>query len=195
MTSPSSLDALLAHLTGDDEEAAEQAALMIPEHGDTAVQALTGLFKSPKPETRWWAVRALAEFASDDLSGLFGQALADPDPEVRQCAALALRKNPYPGLSTDLAGLLASQDVFLAHLAADALIAIGVSAIPALIEAIDQHHPQARVEASRALSQIQAYDAVPTLFRLLDDDSALVAYWAEQGLEKLGIGMVFYHPS
>ena len=28
----------------------------------------------------------------------------------------------------------------------------------------------------------------------LDDSSALIEYWAGEGLEKMGVGMVFYKP-
>jgi len=50
------------------------------------------------------------------------------------------------------------------------------------------------VEAVRALAKIGDQRAIPALFEALDDNSALIEYWASEGLEKMGVGMVFYKP-
>jgi HEAT repeat protein len=52
----------------------------------------------------------------------------------------------------------------------------------------------ARLEAVRALAKIGDERAIPALFDALDNDSALIEYWASEGLEKMGVGMVFYKP-
>ena len=52
----------------------------------------------------------------------------------------------------------------------------------------------ARLEAVRALSKIGDQRSIPALFECLDDSSALIEYWAGEGLEKMGVGMVFYKP-
>jgi HEAT repeat protein len=44
----------------------------------------------------------------------------------------------------------------------------------------------------RALSLLKDRAAIPDLFVALDDPSTLVRHWAEQGLEDLGVGMVFF---
>jgi HEAT repeat protein len=54
--------------------------------------------------------------------------------------------------------------------------------------------PQARIEAARALGFIGDARAVPQLFKALDGDSAILEYWADQGLERMGVGMVFFNP-
>jgi HEAT repeat protein len=46
----------------------------------------------------------------------------------------------------------------------------------------------------RALALIADERSVPTLFDALDDDAILVNYWANEGLERLGIGIQFYSP-
>jgi hypothetical protein len=32
------------------------------------------------------------------------------------------------------------------------------------------------------------------LFEELDDSSALIEYWASEGLEKMGVGLVYFKP-
>jgi hypothetical protein len=34
--------------------------------------------------------------------------------------------------------------------------------------------------------------AVPALFKSLDDGSAMVEHWADEGLQRRGIGMAFF---
>ena len=76
-----------------------------------------------------------------------------------------------------------------------ALIKIGQEAIPLLIEALE-HNPQARVRANaaRALALIADTSAIPALFRALEDESSLVQHWADQGLERMGVGQVYFKP-
>jgi HEAT repeat protein len=51
-----------------------------------------------------------------------------------------------------------------------------------------------RIEAVRALSNINDPQAIPPLLAALNDTSRIVEYWAEHGLERLGVGMVFFNP-
>jgi hypothetical protein len=53
----------------------------------------------------------------------------------------------------------------------------------------------ARVEATRALAEIKDPRCISPFFAAIQNgDSPLVEYWADQGLEKLGIGMSFFSP-
>ncbi len=176
---------------GDDAaaEAAVQALLQDPQ---AALTPLLQLAQAEDPDLRWWAVRALAEICDPRVPPRLHAALHDPDPAVRQAAALGLRLQPTPDAVEDLIALLAGEDRLLARLAADALIAIGPPAVPALIQAIETGHPHGRVPAARALAAIGDTRAIPTLFALLDDPSPLATAYAEEGLERLGIGMVFF---
>jgi HEAT repeat protein len=87
---------------------------------------------------------------------------------------------------------LHDDDRLLGRLAADALAALGSEGLPVLLEALKVGPQAARVEAMRALALMKEMDAVPALFGGLDDESALIEYWADEGLQRRGIGMVFY---
>jgi HEAT repeat protein len=50
------------------------------------------------------------------------------------------------------------------------------------------------MEIARILALIGDTRAVPTLFHALDDDSALIRHWVDEGLERMGIGMAFFKP-
>jgi HEAT repeat protein len=89
---------------------------------------------------------------------------------------------------------LGDSDRLLAHLAADALAAIGPPAVPDLIKVMENGPHLARLEAVRALCAIGDPRAVPTLYKSFDQDSALIEYWAGEALEKMGIGMAFFNP-
>ena len=90
---------------------------------------------------------------------------------------------------------LGDTDRICAQLAADALIAIGDAAVPALLAIMESQTGIPRMEAARALAKIGDTRAIPALFAALDDDSALVRHWAELGLENMGVGMTFFNPN
>lgn len=186
--------ALLSALLSGDDRRAEVAARRIASFGTDALPVLQELLASHDPESRWWAIRALAEIKDPQISLLLRPALHDPDLAVRQCAALALRQLPCSQAIPDLIACLGAEDRLLAHLAADALIATGPEAVPPLLETM-QHGPQAsRLEAVRALALISDHSTIPVLFAALDDESALIEHWANEGLERMGVGMVFFKP-
>lgn len=187
-----SLDALLDELTSGDDEKAEAAAQSLWSFGSQALQALRGLLTTPDPDARWWAVRALAVIPDPAVTGILQASLRDPDLAVRQCAALALRDRPDPGSIPELIATIQEPDRILAHLSADALGAIGAPAVPALLDVLESGPQTARLEAIRALARMGDKRAIPALFSALDEGSALMEYWAEIGLARLDVGMVFY---
>ncbi|HLE16604.1 MAG TPA: HEAT repeat domain-containing protein [Anaerolineales bacterium] len=191
---PGETQSLIQELTSGDDQRAEAAALALAAHGKPALPRLQDLLKSPDPERRWWAARALAEVADPQAGALLRLALSDGDPTVRQCAALGLRQRPDPAAIPDLADALDDPDRLLAHLAADALAACGPPAMPALLAVIDGDSQPARLEAMRALAALGDEQAIPALFKALDEGSALMEYWANAGLERLGVGMTFFKP-
>jgi len=113
---------------------------------------------------------------------------------VRWCAGLALRKHPANEAVPALIRLLSDNDTLTRRLAGDALVATGASAVEQLLQAAQSGEHLTRLEAVRALAKIGDQRAIPILFECLDDSSALIEYWASEGLEKMGIGMVFYKP-
>jgi HEAT repeat protein len=94
----------------------------------------------------------------------------------------------------ELIAALQDNDRLLARLAGDALIAIGEPAVEALLAVFRDGDLPPRLDAARALALIGDRRAIPALFEALDGDSSLIAYWAETGLERMGVGMVFFQP-
>ena len=188
------LEALLEALTSGDDARAEDAVTQLAQMGAGASKSLASLLDSPDSDQRWWALRALASL--DDSSGweALREALRDTDPTVRQCAALGLRKRPLTSAIPDLIEALADPDRLVARLASDALAAIGLAAIDALAQAMTTPDAGVRIEAVRALSNIDDPLTIPPLLDALNDPSCIVEFWAEQGLERLGVGMVFFNP-
>jgi HEAT repeat protein len=135
----------------------------------------------------------LAEIQAPQAADLLIGSLDDPETSVRQCAAIALRHRPDPKAAPKLIQALNDPDRLMARLAADALIAIGEDIVPALIEVMGSDSQPSRLEAVRALAEIGDTRAIPILFEALDEDSALIEYWAGKGLQKMGVDMVFFN--
>ena len=188
------LNALRAAIARGDDEAAEQAARALIAAGGAAVPALLALSRADDADTRWWALRTLAEIRHPEVPARLREALRDPDPAVRQAAALGLRHQPAADAVPDLIVLLGDDDRLLASLAADALAATGEAATGALIAALREGAPAARIEAARALAQLGDKTSIPALFEALDSPSPFVEHWANEGLEGMGVGMVFFNP-
>lgn len=186
------LNELLAAIAAADDERAEAAACELGRHGDAALPALEGLLTAAERERRWWAVRALAEVGTPAAVAALCTALGDADADVRACAVVALAGlRPLEAIAP-LAERLGDPSAYVARLAADALARFGLPAAPALIAALGSENPAARAGAARALAVIQPPEAIPALCAALDDPSALVTYYAEEALEKMGVGMVFF---
>ncbi len=200
---PESLSPLLDALARGDDEAAESAVADLLQKGAASPEIFLPLLESPDPEARWWALRALGEVPHPRAFAALLEALRAPEPEIRQCAALGLLHHARRGLEEEAASqavaalvpLLEGRDRLLASLARDALASVGARAVPALLETLQEGTPAARLEAMRALARIGDQRALPAMFAALtEDDTALLQHWAEEGLEKMGVGMVFFKP-
>ena len=144
-------------------------------------------------DQRWWAVRTLAQSPQARTEWLL-PLLDDSVPEVRQAAALGLCSHPDETAIRPLIQALSDADSLVSDLARNALVVIGKPAVPSLLE-IQKDVPQrARINALRALAEIADYSAVPTLMAALEEDSAMLQHWAEEGLERLGLNMVYLKP-
>lgn len=185
---------LLDELNCGEDERAEEALSHLALWGAEAVGPLRERLLNPAAEVRWWAVRALAEVQDERVPGLLVTALADPDKGVRWCAGLALRAHPSAVAIPALVDMLSDEDALTRRLAGDALVAIGKESVPQLMESMLSGAHLTRLEAVRALAKIGDERSIPLLFEALDDSSALVEHWASEGLEKMGVGMVFYKP-
>jgi HEAT repeat protein len=187
------LQRLLTDLACGDESRAEQAIPALIELGNTAIPALLDLTQSPDADCRWWALRTLAQSPLSRTDWLI-PFLNDPAPEVRQCAALGLGENPDASAIRPLVRALSDRDSLVCNLAVNALIKIGKDATPSLID-VAQHAPQsARVHALRALAEIRDHRAIPVMMKVMEEDSALLQHWAKEGLERLGLDMVYMKP-
>jgi HEAT repeat protein len=184
---------LLVAIEAGDDARAERAAQELGRWGGAAVPALQGLRASADPDERWWAVRALAAVGAPAVAELVA-ALEDPDPDVRACAVVGLAELGPAAAVSGLMARLADPSAYVARLAADALGRCGQPAVQPLIVALGSGDPATRVGAARALSVLQAPEAIPALFSALDDPSAAVAYYAEEALERMGVGLIFFRP-
>lgn len=188
------LQSLLSDLTSRDDDRAEGVVPALLLYGESALKALFVLLDDESADKRWWAVRALAEFDAPKVGESLSQALTDPDQSVRQCAAVALRHHPTPDAIILLIEALNNEDRLYARLSGDALTAIGKPAIPALTQALQSVHPSVRVEATRALALMELPETIPILFDASEDPSTMVQHWIDEGLNRLGLGMVFFEP-
>jgi HEAT repeat protein len=189
------LDQLLDDLSSADEDRAQAAIPALSVHGAAAIRALEKLLESPIADRRWWATYALSAFkAQPEAQKAVIRMLQDPDNAVRQCAALAMKHNPTPDGLAPLVQNLHSEDRLTARLAGDALAALGPAAVPQLADASQDPSPAVRIEAVRALAEMRHPDAIAPLFKCIDDPSSVVTHWAEEGLDRLGIGMMFFNP-
>ena len=51
-----------------------------------------------------------------------------------------------------------------------------------------------RIRAAKALVPIESHEAIPALIAALDDENAVVTHYAEEALERMGVGMVLVKP-
>ena len=189
------LELLLAELVSGNDERAEQAAARFPAFGSAGIDALKPLFTSNEVDVRWWAVRSLAGFEQrDETIPELAAALEDESDEVRQAAAMALCHHPQPQAVLPLIRALSDPDTMTARLASKALALIGPQATPALLVVLETGTHSARLEAARALAEIKDPQAIPGLMKALETYSALLHYWVGNGLDKLGLGMVYLKP-
>ena len=189
----SSLQTLLNDLTSGNETRAETAVPELIELRDEAVPALLELTRSPEADHRWWALRVLAQAPHAQAEWLI-PFLKDPAREVRQCAALGLAIKPDGQAVESLVEALRDEDSMVSSLAVNALVKIGKAAVPALIDVV-KHAPQsARIQALRALAEIRDHRAIPVMMKVMEEDSVLLQHWAKEGLDRLGLDMVYLKP-
>jgi len=187
------LDELLVELTSGDEIRAEGAVSGLIELGEVAFPVLRDMLKSTDEDHRWWALRTLAQSPQKQTKWLL-PLLNDTVAEVRQAAALGLCNHPDEVAIAPLIRALSDADTIVSALASSALVAIGKPSVPSLLE-IHKDAPQiARINAMRALAEIEDHCAIPALMEALDDASIMVQHWAEEGLERLGLNMVYLKP-
>lgn len=189
------LESLLGDLLSGDEIRAEGAVAGLIALDELARPVLLDASRSATNDGRWWIVRALAELPSIRTVDLV-PFLEDPAPEVRQAAALGLGAHPSEAAIPSLVRTLRDPDSMTAALAANALGKVGPASTPALLEVLTGDAPQTvRVLVMRTLAELKDHRAIRVMLKALDEDSALVQHWAREGLERLGLDMVFMKPN
>jgi HEAT repeat protein len=187
------INVLLEDLTSGNDQRAEIASIKLAALGSKVLPTLKQNLASKVIDVRWWAVRTLAQMDSPPIELLLN-ALDDHSQEVRQCASLAICHNPDPRAVKPLLQLLKDLDTVTSNLAATALISIGKESIPNLLEFYKELTGVSRIEAARAIACIVDQRAIKLLMSALDEDSLAINYWAEEGLNRLGLGMVYLKP-
>jgi len=197
----SSLQDLLSDLTSGSETRAEKAVPELIDLGQDAIPALLDLTHSSEVDHRWWGLRVLAQSPHSQAEWLISF-LNDSAREVRQCAALGLAIKADESAIQPLVQALSDEDSMVSSLAVNALVKIGKSAVPSLIdvvkpspERVEGAAPQsARIHALRALAEIRDHRAIPVMMKVMEEDSALLQHWAKEGLDRLGLDMVYIKP-
>lgn len=197
----SSLQALLSDLTSGSETRAEKSVPELIDLAQEAIPALLDLTRSSEIDHRWWGLRVLAQSPHSQAEWLV-PFLNDPAREVRQCAALGLAIKPDESAIQPLVQALSDEDSMVSSLAVNALVKIGNAAVPSLIEVVkpspervEGNAPQsARIHALRALAEIRDHRAIPVMMKVMEEDSALLQHWAKEGLDRLGLDMVYIKP-
>jgi hypothetical protein len=190
----SELKVLLADLLSGDENRAEAAVPELIALDEQALPALLDEVHSADADGRWWIVRALAGLAHTRTEDLL-PFLDDSASEVRQAAALALSGHPGESAIPGLIRALRDEDPMLGGLAGNALGRVGTASTPALLEVLDEAPQAVRILAMRTLSELKDHRAIPAMLKALDEDSALIQHWAREGLEQLGLNMIFMKPN
>jgi HEAT repeat protein len=186
--------ALIDDLFCGDDQRAEIAAISLAKHGQSALRVLRPYVDSNEVDQRWWVLRALVEISDKRVNRFLINALHDAELSVRQCAALGLCKQPSAAAVTDLIEALADENALLRRLAAEALIATGDASVEPLIEVMENGPQLSRMEAARALAIIGDPRAIPVLYAAQSEDSTILNYWASEGLDRIGVGMVYFYP-
>jgi HEAT repeat protein len=192
MEPPGEIPTLLVELTSGDDDRAMAAVQKLSTMGAEAIPGLRELLAAEDSDTRWWTTWALGEISDPQVPGLLCQALHDPEVTVRQAAALALRQRPDPVAIVHLVAALGENDSILLNLCVAALVAIGKEAVPKLLHILENGASPARMAAARALAMIGDESALPALMAALGDQSHLVEFWATQGLERMGPGVIYF---
>ena len=129
-----------------------------------------------------------------EATELLVKRLEDKDTDVRAVAILALGQCADPSDVNPLAAILLQPDEYLVRYAAEALARLGDVAVPALVDALTFDISGVRGNAAWALAHLNDSQSVPALAKALDDQSAVVAHWAEVALERRGVGMLYFDP-
>ncbi len=108
---------------------------------------------------------------------------------------MGLAAHPDESILPDLIAALHDPDPMTASLAGNALVKNGPAAVPALLEVLNEERQEVRILALRALVELKDQRSIPAMLKLVQEDSAIIVHWAQEGLERLGLNMVYIKPT
>jgi HEAT repeat protein len=79
-------------------------------------------------------------------------------------------------------------------MAVHALSKLGEEAVQPLLDAYTSAVPRGRIHIMRALAELRDSRAIRLMMDSLEGESAALQYWAQEGLERLGLNMVYMKP-
>jgi len=184
-------------LSSDDAQAEQTIAAIGLADAEAVVSALEQRLPGSTADERWWMARALAVIPTPQSVALLIRLMDDPDADVRACAAVALGElQAISGAegANALAVHLSDENAHVAELCTVALWRIGTAAVPTLLRKLQEGNVLERIRSAKALVPIGSHEAIPALIAALDDENAVVTHYAEEALERLGVGMVYVKP-
>jgi HEAT repeat protein len=190
-------DVFEAIVSGEDQRAELAVLALSAVGGDETVAALVQRLPEANSDGRWWIARTLATLPTLQSVATLIQLLNDPDSDVRACVALALGELHAIGgaeAANTLIAHLADESAHVAEVCTVALCRIGAAAVPGLLRALQEGVPVERIRAAKALVPIESHEAIPALIHALDDEDAIVTHYAQDALERMGVGMVLLQP-
>ncbi len=163
--------------------------LFLPGAGIDSVRAervAMNAVRDTRPAVRENAIYILGLLESPGATPILIQALNDPVPAVRMQAVKALGRVADPLAVSALLNTLRGADEQLGSQIFSALVRLGRSAVPALIDASKSNSTWMRWQAIRALGAIRDRRALPVLVNALTDKDHSVAWMGAKGLTKYG---------
>ncbi len=163
--------------------------LFLPRSGmDTAraERILLSAARDDRPAVRETAMHILGIIGSPVAAPVLIEALQDPIPSVRMQAAKALGRVGDPSAVPALITALRGSDEQLGSTIFNALVKLGPTAVPALVNASASSSAWTRWHCMRALSEGSDTRALPVLVNALSDPNYSVAWMAAKGLKGFG---------
>lgn len=183
---------LIDLFTSQAEAVCEAEAIALGASGAQGLPTLRDLLAVQDADVRFWAIRGLWANGSAEAVALLGEALQDGEEMVRSGAAVALGELKAESAVDALARLASTDPGASGNHAGDALGKIGMPAAPALIEAMQHSQAWVRRRAAKALIPVESKQAIPVLFKALEDESYMVRHYTEIALARMGVGQMVY---
>lgn len=174
------------HFRGLDVRLASRYLQLVAASGESAwLGSLTHALEDPRLYVRMELMRTLASFDTPPAHAMLLTALNDDEPDVRAEAATVLGQQRVTAAVGPLIEIIRRNDARLLS-AIRALGRIGSpAALPALHDLLGHHRESVRQYACIAIGDIGSVQSEMHLVNVLDDDDAIVRYYAQRALRRL----------